>query len=386
MTQLSDIVDITEMTAAVHAGFIRVQTHPTLPLKIAGYSAKAQANWHWDPITTALRGVIYNETTGEVVARPFAKFFEVSQTPEVDYIDPAEDIWAFDKIDGSLGIIYPTVVVGSDENPQGQQEYAVASRGSFQSDQARKATELLRTKYRDYQPHPYRTTLVEIVYPENRIVCDYGTDEKLVYLGEISILTGYFHYDPESWPVEADVSAPLYQGPYKQLFDLPDRQGAEGYVVWSPRTDARVKVKYDEYLRLHKIVTGLSRKTVWEHMRDTRDFTATQLIEKLPLAHGQWVQGVAAEIRRDYTHAHLVFAERGMQLCSELGLKKLQSLSREHRKAVAMAIKDDNPMVKAAIFSSIDGKGTGDLLWKACQPPPERNNAPDDEVVLPPRV
>ncbi len=50
------------------------QVHPTLPLTIWNYSEKVQYDNLWDDITLQTRGLVTDDK-GNVVARPFKKFF-----------------------------------------------------------------------------------------------------------------------------------------------------------------------------------------------------------------------------------------------------------------------------------------------------------------------
>src|SRR6185369_15422771 len=120
-------------------------------------------------------------------ARPFAKFFNHGQ-PGAPGIDLTEPVAVSDKADGSLGILYPDGA-----------GWAVATRGSFASDQARHATALLATRYPDFTPPPGLTVLFEIIYPANRIVLDYQGLDDLVLLGAVDIATGR-SFGPEAVP------------------------------------------------------------------------------------------------------------------------------------------------------------------------------------------
>ena len=62
-------------------------------------------------------------------------------------------------------------------------------------------------------------------------------------------------------------------------------------------TDERVKIKYAEYVRLHRLVTGLSARTVWEVLVAGGDLDA--LTEPLPDEFHAWVRGVATELVAD---------------------------------------------------------------------------------------
>lgn len=154
-TYIGDIVDLAEMEREIAAGYINRRFHPEFPeLATVGYSDSCQFDRHWSEACKALRGVIYDTRTGEVLARPFAKFGNWGDEQFTTGLDPAVRASVYDKLDGSLGIIYT--------RPDGV--VAVATRGSFASDQAIHATEVLREKYPSFIPKPGKTYLVEIIY------------------------------------------------------------------------------------------------------------------------------------------------------------------------------------------------------------------------------
>src|SRR6218665_3128285 len=113
--------------------YINVQKHPRADLYIYNYSAKAQYDRVWNEWTLACRGLIMNADY-EVEARPFKKFFNWGEI--VTQVIPQEPFEIYEKMDGSLGILY-----WIDEIPY------IATRGSFNSDQAKVATEMLHTTY-----------------------------------------------------------------------------------------------------------------------------------------------------------------------------------------------------------------------------------------------
>ena len=58
-------------------GLVYKQVHPTLPLTIWNYSEKVQYEGLFDDITLQTRGLVTDDK-GNVVARPFKKFFKKS--------------------------------------------------------------------------------------------------------------------------------------------------------------------------------------------------------------------------------------------------------------------------------------------------------------------
>ena len=114
-------------------GLVYKQVHPTLPLTIWNYNEKVQYEGKWDEITIQTRGLV-TDNEGNVVARPFKKFFNIEENKHT----PTEEFDVFEKMDGSLGILF---------NYNG--EWVMSTRGSFTSEQSVKGFELLK-KY-DYQ-------------------------------------------------------------------------------------------------------------------------------------------------------------------------------------------------------------------------------------------
>jgi RNA ligase len=257
MTFLFDIFPMEDFWAAADDGLIRQQVHPVQPLAILNYTEKAQYDKAWNRVTRACRGLIYNTDTMQVIARPFPKFFNLSEHDDTDISamtgQPCE-VW--EKVDGSLGILY------RDEN-----RWTVATRGSFLSDQAAHATRLLSTRYATYRPPPEITVLFEIVYPNNRIVVDYQGLDDLVLLGGVDMATGHtaqFDEVARTWP------GPLARRmPYSNLSDAlaaPEQPNTEGYVIRFVGSDTRVKCKTAEYIRLHRLVTGVTARMIWQYL------------------------------------------------------------------------------------------------------------------------
>lgn len=141
----------------VNEGFVRVQTHPVLPLRIFNYSEQAQFRGVWNACTLACRGLIIDQDDN-IIARPFEKFFNMgdSHAADINWNAPVE---VTDKKDGSMGILYPHFMGAT----QGK-DYSIATRGSFASDQAIHATELWRSRYANRVIPSGFTFVFEIIY------------------------------------------------------------------------------------------------------------------------------------------------------------------------------------------------------------------------------
>jgi RNA ligase len=345
MTLLADVLDPAELATAVENGHVRVQRHPSRPYVIYNYTEACQYSGAWTPVTLACRGLIVDTTSGELLARPLPKIFNHDQ-PQAPALDAAAEVLVTDKADGSLGVIF-----------RDGDRIAVATRGSFTSGQALHATEVLRTRYAAFVPPEGVTVLVEIVYPANRIVLDYGGLDDLILLGAVDIATGRTH---------GPAAVPDWPGPVVDSFTYatlaealaaPPREGREGLVVHFTDADERVKIKYAEYVRLHRLVTGLSARTVWDVLVSGGDLDA--LTEPLPDEFHAWVTTVATELTDTVDRAaekvEAEFAAIVAGLPAGWG----------RREFAAQAVRSDH---RGALFLRLDGKDYRPGLWQLVRP------------------
>ena len=269
---------------------ISCRPHPSLPLKVYNYTASAQALKieEWTPALMDCRGLILDED-GEVVGRPFRKFWNYEQVLDQIPSDLPFTVW--EKLDGSLGIVC---------NYRGH--LVVATRGSFESDQARFADDWLRKNFDgifSWVPIQGLTYLFEIIYPENRIVVDYGETRELRLLavmeadGTESLATFY-----------AENRFPKARGyPPNVLNDAlelcMEEEGKEGYVVrWA--NGFRAKVKFEEYKRLHRLITQVSTRTIWEMLRAGENEKLEECLNRVPEDFKEWVTGIRDQLNRQH--------------------------------------------------------------------------------------
>jgi RNA ligase len=267
---------------------VSVQHHPDGSLAILNYTTTCQYARLWDEVTLACRGLIVDTRRWDVAAWPFAKFFNLGERPEtgVEALPPGP-FEVFEKLDGSLGIFYRTA-----DGP------ALASRGSFTSDQALRGTHLLRqlSHLRDI---PERLTLLfEIIYPENKSVIKYGF-AGLVLLAAFDRVTGAELPWPEvaAWAARLGCRTPqvLPFGTLAEVIDSRTRLPAdlEGYVLRFAG-GLRVKLKGEAFLTLHKLVWGLSEKRVLEALTAG---TYAELLQDLPEEFRAEIEVMAAKFR-----------------------------------------------------------------------------------------
>jgi RNA ligase len=275
--------DLTILGDYISKGLVIGQMHPTLPLAIFNYSRECQYNGNWDDVTLNCRGLVL-DIKGNVIAKPFPKFFNYEEHKPEDI--PNENFEVYEKMDGSLGIIFHY-----------EGEWHIATRGSFTSEQAIKGKELL-DKLSKTALIPGYTYLVEIIYPENRIVVDYGDEEKLVVLGAYNNETGkeveVGEMVNEGW--EVVMKYKTWGEDWKTLKKEISKDN-EGYVIRFSG-GMRMKIKGEEYVRLHRILTNFSTKDIWELLKNGEPLEP--FLDRVPDEFDAWVKEVVKDIQTQF--------------------------------------------------------------------------------------
>jgi hypothetical protein len=271
MLKLTEYIPNQELLVQhLNNGVVETRYHNTLPLTIWCYGKKATYDNIWDEVTCKTRGLITHAHTGEVIARPFEKFFNINTSfrPETSFESLAkEPFMPFiqDKLDGSMGTYW---------NYQGQ--YGIATKGSFHSEQAEWATKFLHEHYRTHGTHywmaPWTPVFEIICQSVQHHVCHYEPkeDNKLVLISMCNrqsgeeILGKVLEHQGKinGLPVAETVTAAWTGGnDAKNLVSLMavtqyTRPNREGWVMsWARngKPALKVKVKHEEFLRLQKI-------------------------------------------------------------------------------------------------------------------------------------
>lgn len=325
--------------------YISVQPHPEAGLLIYNYTQKAQFDRVWNNETLMCRGLI-TDLDGNIVARPFQKFFNLSEAIDKGEQLPVEDFEVTEKMDGSLGILY-----WANGKPH------IATRGSFVSDQAIKGTKILHKKYADVPFNPMFTYLFEIIYPSNRIVVDYKGIEDLVLLAQIRTESGI-----EVGIRDYAINMPIvrkYDG-ITDIHKLSELQedNKEGFVIRFA-SGKRYKVKFDEYVRLHRLVTGVNARSIWDLLRNNQPFD--ELLDRVPDEFNDWVRATKANLEAEF----LEYSDSANFIYNMVR-------SMPSRKDQAKAILESNAFLSGVIFKMLDGKPYDELIWKLLKPKAEK--------------
>jgi RNA ligase len=334
--------------------YVMVQKHPDAELYIYNYTRKAQFENFWNEITLLTRGLILDADMN-IVARPFLKFFNYEQLkPEEIPVLPFD---VYEKMDGSLGILY-----WLSGNPY------IASRGSFASDQAKHANEVLYSRYQHTfdKLNKNATYLFEIIYPENRIVVDYKGKDDLVLLAVIDNTSG----DDLSLEDIGFEIVKRYDGvnDFTKLRDDND-MAREGYIV-KFRNGFRMKMKYAEYCRLHSVVTGVSNVTVWEYLSQNKSFD--ELLERTPDEFDSFIKRTAEFLNYQYTY--IESDHKNFMRDREIISPKFKN--RKEQAEVILSAKHFNTKI---LFEMLDGKDYSKTIWSMIRPKWSKPFMNDDE-------
>jgi RNA ligase len=341
-------VDWSVLNTYIENNLIVSNKHPEYDIWILNYSPKVQAQKLWDDYTMACRGLVV-DAAGNILARPFKKFKNFEEY-SVEEIPSDQEFEVFEKMDGSLIVIFYY---------KEYKEWIIASRGSFISEQAVEAKKMFNLNLFHLMKKKC-TYLFEVIYPENRIVVDYGSLRGLVLLTRVANDTGYEpHYDElvKYYSDHFEITPKLNVDKLKNFADLRELEedNKEGFVIRFAN-GFRMKVKFAEYIRLHAIVTNVSNLTVWEHLKNGYDFD--ELIDRVPDEFYNWVRATIAKLKGEFRYVELDAYKTFFNIFYVNGIVD--------RKEFASAV--DEYKHKSILFKLYDKRPYDEIIWKKIRP------------------
>lgn len=373
----------------INRGLVDTQHHPEFPLVIFTYGRKCVSEQAWDGVTTKCRGLIVREDTDEIIARPFEKFFNYGdpqaglqlaggRTIEEDAAPGSSCIFnepdtIFEKVDGFLCTLY-----------EWEGKKYVASKGSFDSPHAKwaTATYVLGQKAKLHEwPEGY-TPVFEGVTKNLRIVVDYGDREELVLIGLVNIETGE-ELNCESLEIWAKANGfttpkarPGETFPLKKAAEVvldPTVKNVEGFVaVWyrPGMTPFRLKLKYQDYLRIHRLVTGVSPKRVLEALMNGWTSELKEWTDESTPWFNKFVNKWKTALETKYTDLEIrtATAYTAIQAKAYDSVLTLGTVGLWNRKQWAEAIKEHPEELHSVLFALHDGKDIKPFIWKRVKP------------------
>lgn len=338
----------------IEKGLVIKQDHPSLPLSIYNYSRTCQYDGLWDDVTTACRGLIL-DNEGNVVASAFPKFFNYEEV--ADKVPVKGDyVYVQEKVDGSLGILFYY-----------NNEWHLATKGSFTSDQAKKGMEIIKSKYNLRTFITHVAYIVEIIYPENRIVVDYGNKEKVVFLSvtsegeELHWTTAQAIFHASGIDKKDIVKTEQHFAFGPELYNAlksKNEANKEGFILRFQPGNFRMKIKFEEYVRLHRIITNFSSKDIWELMMNGESLEP--FLERVPDEFDNWVKMMMLKFIVQYQTIE--------DICkADFETYKSQF---DNKKDFAMVVQ--HHMYSSILFSMWDNKKYDHIIWRLIKPEYEK--------------
>lgn len=332
-----ELEPVAERDRLVSEGLLRCDNLDDL--RVYTYTDKCVHKNKWDEITLNSRGVIFNTKTGEIVARPFGKFFNLNEHPTTQ---EKMLLWngeyeIFDKVDGWLGTLF-----------RHDGKYKIATRGSFHSTGAMIATEMLQEH--DLTNLPDEVTLIfEIVAPETHIIINYDYSD-LVLLAAFNRHTGK-EYDRQQvldWSNQFDFMIThqhpncIFENTQAIINTVKNFDGThnEGFVIRFA-SGQRVKIKSEDYMRRSRLLQNLTPLYVWREMKNGDvDWKFIELIDEEYL---DIFRIIIVELKLQYHRIEKEIYHEYKLLCGT-------------RKDVALQLQSGDFKHKTVMFACLDGK------------------------------
>lgn len=341
-------VDFDRLSQYHESGKVRHSVDPSGALHVWCYSVQTVYSRDWDDLTRLCRGLV-TDGEGNVISRPFPKFFNWGE-PEA----PGEEItagpfWAYDKMDGSL------IVVGNRDG-----EAVVSTKGSFTTWHSETAREMLE----GWKPVEGSTAIFEFIHPDNRIVVDYSGASELVLLGAVANEDGCDHFTPEQYADESGWYGRLVaphafrlQAILQTTANPENGPNREGFVLLWPNPEGpspRVKIKFAQYMNLHRALSRLSNVAVWEALSTG---TLEPLLEAVPDEMFNQVRECADELNLAFNKC---------LAATDVYVAHAQSnfITRKD-KAEWILANAPNP---ALVFKLLDNKNADEAIWREIKP------------------
>ena len=334
-------INLELLNEMVQLGYVSVQTHPVLPLRIFKYRPTAQFEKMWNEVTTKCRGLVL-DNENNVINNCIEKFHNIEELESLGITIPDLPYEITDKVDGSAILIFWY-----------KNHLIACTLGSFVSDQAKLAQELLNTMYSTLLGNFEigKTYVMEILAPENKIVLDHGTERRLVLITIRDNETG-----EDSGPV-VSLGFPIVEKIDKTIEQIlidkkrEDFINKEGFVV-KFSNGFRVKVKYEEYFRLHKIMTGINEKFIWEFMKDDKPLP----LENVPDEFFNFI----TQTRDEFIKQYRITEDTAMMLFKQIPL----GITRKEFAFEALK----QPKYSSIMFKMLEDKDYSQLVWKMIEP------------------
>ena len=273
----------------VKEGWLTMHRHPNGVLCGFKYSLSTVYEGHWDEVTLQCRGIVFNSTTGEIVAHPFDKFFNYQEIYCQDglaqigkilscipHFEPrmTPSFTAMEKVDGSLGILF---------NFEGQ--WIIKTQGSFIAEQSFWANQWLKENVDLSKLDKSCTYCFEIVYKGDLHVVKYDY-EGLVLLSVFD--KNHREYSVSELEAVAKSIGVRFVKIYEfnninECIEFASKMDGnnEGFVI-TFQNGFKVKAKSAEYLELFHRMSCITYKEIRDHFNEEKGVIDPDYFAEIP--------------------------------------------------------------------------------------------------------
>lgn len=251
-------MNIEDVQKEVEEGRVRSSSHNELPLSIYCYTEETQYDKKWNNINRYCRGLVF-DNLGRCANHPFPKFFNYEELSEEEKakFEPHRLQTVCAKEDGSLILVFWYI-----------ERWIISTKGSFHSDQSIIASKMLKAHPTFFSSADKSSTyLFELIGPSNVNVCrGYKRDELILLAirdddGDSS-WEEVCHFAKDNSFQTPKLFPAWSEEFYLDLKKNPN-PNVEGVVLLNADGD-RCKVKTELYVSLHRLMTNLTDRSVFE--------------------------------------------------------------------------------------------------------------------------
>lgn len=322
-------VQIELLVDLIESGYIRSSKHPNKDLYILKYTEKCVFEGVWNELTLLCRGLIINSEY-KIIGRCMKKFFNYNESSAFkDWNQPFE---VFEKMDGSLIQIFKY-----------KGDTVISSAGSLDCD----TSDYIKTAHKLFIKQGLfkhitdnETFIFELISPLSRVVVNYGDIEELRLITIVDNNTGSERIDYQDCfkTVNRYTSHNCVKYYIDELND--DFSNREGYVI-KFQDGNRIKLKYSSYIQLHKTLSHLTEKYIFECSRDCIEIP----LENIPDESYDYIKEIESRIDMIYN----AIDDRCMHIFYEVKEYKT-------RKEQANVIINKHKNLSTILFNKLDGK------------------------------
>lgn len=287
----------------------------------------------WNLFERQSRGMIIDYATGEIVAWPFEKFFNLGEfwAPKLEDLGGLSFVVS-EKIDGSLGVVW-----------RDDDKIRVTTSSSFSSEYCDFATDYWHRHYGDFQPPINMTLLFEMTWDDDPYPKVIKYEEGLTLVGVIDRYTGFDYGDVRPFGEKWGFKTPkFFDGTVQDLVSMAKNIGGiEGYAVLF-ENGARLKIKTSEYLKIFRLVNQVTRKNLKE-----------LLVEDKAL---EWLREIPEELRDEAQEIYGELAESLEQRLTAIYSAYSELSHLQNRKDFALAVQAKHPEFASFLFALRDDR------------------------------